>query len=88
MEIKKENVSVCSAAKIEKNKMLISAINLDCSPCQNNQVNNRVHQIGCINCLVTDILQNIIFCVQQKKEIHTGLKQLELDKLRQTRMRK
>jgi len=25
--------------------MLISAINLDCSPCQNNQVNNRVHQL-------------------------------------------
>jgi len=32
---------------------------------------NGVHQ------LVTDILQNIFFCVQQKKEIHTGLKQLE-----------
>jgi len=29
------------------------------------------------NCLVTDILQNIFFFVQQKKEIHTGLKQLE-----------
>jgi len=30
-----------------------------------------------INCLVTDIFQNIFLCVQQKKEIHTGLKQLE-----------
>jgi len=30
--------------------------------------------MGSINCLVTDILQNIFFCVQQKKEIHTGLK--------------
>jgi len=27
--------------------------------------------------LVTDILQNIIFCIQQKKETHTGLEQLE-----------
>jgi len=33
--------------------------------------------MGSINCLVTDILQNIFFCVQQKKENHTGLKQLE-----------
>jgi len=30
-----------------------------------------------INCLVTDILQNIFFSAQQKKEIHPGLKQLE-----------
>ncbi len=29
------------------------------------------------NCLVTNILQNIIFCVQWKKEIHTGLEQRE-----------
>jgi len=29
------------------------------------------------NCLVTHILQNILFCVQQKKEICTGLEQLE-----------
>jgi len=28
-------------------------------------------------CTSTHILQNIIFCVQQKKEIHTGLDQLE-----------
>ncbi len=28
-----------------------------------------------INCLVPDILQNIFFCAQQKKESHTGLKQ-------------
>jgi len=33
--------------------------------------------VGSINCLVTDILQNILFCVQQMKEVHTGLKQLE-----------
>jgi len=33
--------------------------------------------IGTFNCLVTDIHQNIFFCVQQKKEIHTGLEQLE-----------
>ncbi len=30
-----------------------------------------------VNCLVTSILQNIFFCVQQKKETHTGLGQLE-----------
>jgi len=24
---------------------------------------------------LTHILQNILFCVQQKKEVHTGLKQ-------------
>ncbi len=30
-------------------------------------------------CLVTNIIQNIIFCVQQKKEIHTGLEQLKGD---------
>jgi len=29
-----------------------------------------------INCLVTNILQNIL-CVQQKKETHTGLEKLE-----------
>ncbi len=27
--------------------------------------------------LVTHILQDILFCVQQKKEIHTGVEQLE-----------
>jgi len=26
-----------------------------------------------VNCLVTNIIQNIFFCVQQKKETHTGL---------------
>jgi len=31
---------------------------------------------GPVNCLITNILQNIIFCVQEKKEIHTGLQQL------------
>jgi len=30
-----------------------------------------------INCLVTDIPQNIFLCVQPRKEIPTGLKQLE-----------
>jgi len=36
-----------------------------------------MEQQGPINCLLTDILQNIFSCVQQKKETHTGLKQLE-----------
>jgi len=30
-----------------------------------------------VNYLVTDILQNIIVCVQQMKETQTGLEQLE-----------
>jgi len=40
--------------------------------------NNKIlwKSLGSINCLVTDILLNIFFCVQQKKEVHTGLKQL------------
>ncbi len=29
------------------------------------------------NCLVTNILQNILFCTQQKNEPHTGLEQVE-----------
>ncbi len=29
-----------------------------------------------INCLVTNILQNVFFCAEQKKETHTGLEQL------------
>ncbi len=29
------------------------------------------------NCLVTNIIQNKLFCVKQKKETHTGLEQLE-----------
>jgi len=33
--------------------------------------------MGSINCLVTNILQNIFICVQQKKEIHTGVEQHE-----------
>jgi len=33
--------------------------------------------IESINCLVTDILQNIFLCVQQKKEIYRGSKKLE-----------
>ncbi len=28
------------------------------------------------NCLVPNILQNVFFCAQQKKETHTGLEQL------------
>jgi len=34
-------------------------------------------QWGPINCLITNILQNILFSVQQKKETHTGLEHLE-----------
>jgi len=30
-----------------------------------------------VNCLITDILQNIMFCVQQKKEMYTILEQLD-----------
>jgi len=30
--------------------------------------------MGSINSLFIDIFQNIFFCVQQKKEMHTGLK--------------
>jgi len=33
--------------------------------------------MGPINCMVTDIPLNMFFCVQQKKEIHTGLEQLK-----------
>ncbi len=29
------------------------------------------------NCLSSNILQNIFFCVQQKKEIHIALEKLE-----------
>jgi len=36
---------------------------------------------GCINFLVTHILQNIFFFVQVKKEIHTGSEQLEGEKM-------
>ncbi len=32
-------------------------------------------------CLVTKILQNIFVCIWQKKEIHTGLEQLEGEKI-------
>ncbi len=34
-----------------------------------------------VNCLVTNILQNIIFSVQQKKYTHTGLEQLESEEI-------
>jgi len=33
--------------------------------------------MAAINFLVTNILYNILFCVQQKKETHTELEQLE-----------
>jgi len=33
--------------------------------------------MGAIKCLVTNILQNIFFSVQQKKETHTGLERHE-----------
>jgi len=35
--------------------------------------------MGPVNCLVIAIIQNSFLCVQQKKEIHTGLKHLEGD---------
>ncbi len=35
------------------------------------------NSMGTKNCLVTHILHNMFFCVQQKKEIHTGLEQLD-----------
>jgi len=38
---------------------------------------NTLKSMMFINCLVTRILRNIFFCVQQKKKIHTGLEQLE-----------
>ncbi len=31
------------------------------------------------NCLAASIPQHIFFCVQQKKETHTGLEQLECE---------
>ncbi len=33
--------------------------------------------MGAANCLITNIFQNIFFCVKQKKETHTVLEQLE-----------
>ncbi len=33
--------------------------------------------MGAANCLITNIFQNNIFCVKQKKETHTVLEQLE-----------
>ncbi len=36
-------------------------------------------QLATGNCFVTNILQNIFFCVFQKKETHTGLEQLKGD---------
>ncbi len=33
--------------------------------------------MGTNNCLITSILQNILFYVQHKKETHTGLEQHE-----------
>ncbi len=30
-----------------------------------------------VNCLITNILQNIFFCAQYKKETHSGLEQVE-----------
>jgi len=38
---------------------------------------NRVHQLFGY----TDILQNIIVCLQQKNEIHTDLEQLESEQM-------
>ncbi len=36
---------------------------------------------GYVNCLVTNSLQSIFFCIQQLNEIHTGLEQIEGEKL-------
>ncbi len=33
--------------------------------------------MGAANCLITNIFQNIFFCVKQKNETHTVLEQLE-----------
>ncbi len=38
---------------------------------------NTMESMANSNCLVTNNLQNIFFCVQQKEEIHTGLEQHE-----------
>ncbi len=35
--------------------------------------------MGTINCLFANILQNIFFCVQQKKEINIGLYELKVE---------
>jgi len=37
--------------------------------------------MGYTNCLVTDILQNIFFCVQHKNEVNTGLEELQVEKM-------
>jgi len=42
-----------------------------------NQTNTYYEYCGSQWGLVTDILQNIFFCVQQNKEIQTGMKQLD-----------
>ncbi len=36
--------------------------------------------VATVNCLVTTILQNNLFCVQQKKDTHTGLEQVRVSK--------
>ncbi len=41
-----------------------------------NQITNPAFNDYCVNYLVMHILQNIFFCVQQKKESHTGLEQV------------
>jgi len=47
-----------------------------------NVCNQTVEKVnGMINSLVTDILQNIFFYVQQKKETYRGLRQLEGEKM-------
>jgi len=33
--------------------------------------------MGSVRCFITNILQNIFFCVQQERATHTGLQQLE-----------
>ncbi len=36
----------------------------------------QIKSVGTINCLVTHILQNIVFSVQKKKETPIGLEQI------------
>ncbi len=43
----------------------------------NNVGNQTLTSMATVNCLITNILQNIFFCVLQKKDIHIDLEQLE-----------
>ncbi len=43
----------------------------------NNVGNQTLTSMATVNCLITNILQNIFFCALQKKDIHIDLEQLE-----------